>query len=385
MNYQELHEKYVAPTYGNRDLTIIRGEGVYLYDDNKKKYLDCFSNIGVNLLGHNVKEINKSVEKQLTKLTNLHGSFVNDQRSLYAEKIIQKSPDMSKVFFCNSGSEAVEAALKFSRLATGKTEIIAARMGYHGKTIGALSLTKTMKKYNEPYEPLLQNVKHFSYNDVESLKEIISEKTAAVFLEPIQGEGGIKIADKDFFVKVKKLCDENTALLVIDEIQTFGRTGKLFAIEHFNVKPDMICLAKGIASGVPMGVVLITNEISEKLFSGCHTNTFGGSPLVCSAGLATLHYIEQNDLLRNASEVGNYFLQELKKINSPLIREVRGLGLMIAIELKTKSTKYAKLLQEEGVIVIPTLANILRLLPPITFSKENVDEVIPILKKVLNT
>lgn len=384
MDYQDLHQKYIAPTYGDRGLTIVKGEGVYLYDDTGKKYLDCFSNIGVNLLGYNIPEVNDSIQKQLARLTNLHGSFVNDQRSLYAKKLIKKSPEnLKKIFFCNSGTEAVEAAIKFSRLATGKTEIIAAKMGYHGKTFGALSLTKTLKKYNEPYRPLLQDVKHFSFNDAESLKETISEKTAAVFLEPIQGEGGIKIPDKDFFVKVKKICEENNALLVIDEIQTFGRTGKLFAIEHFNVKADMICLAKGIASGLPMGLVLITENISEKLTPGCHTNTFGGNPLVCSAALTTLDYIKQNNLLQNSTEVGNYFLTELRKINSPLIREVRGLGLMIAVELKTKATKYAKLLQEAGVIVIPTLANILRLLPPLTFSKENVDQVVAVLRKIL--
>jgi LysW-gamma-L-lysine/LysW-L-ornithine aminotransferase len=383
-DYQELHNKYIAPTYGSRELTITKGKGVYLYDDKGNKYLDCMSNFGVNILGHDNNEINEKISEQLSKLTNLHGSFVNDKRSLIAEKIVKLSPGLTKVFFCNSGTEAVEAAIKFSRLATGRTEIIAAKMGYHGKTIGALSLTKTLKKYNEPYLPLLSDVKHFSYNDADSLREIISEKTAAVFLEPIQGESGIRIPDKDFFVKVKKICDEHNTLLVIDEIQSgMGRTGKIFAVEHFNIKPDMICMAKGIASGLPMGLTLINEKVSEKLFNGCHTNTFGGNPLVCAGALAVLNYIEENKLLENADDVGSYFISELNKIDSKLIREVRGKGLMIAIELKVKCSIYAKKLQDKGLLVIPTGSTILRLLPPIIFSKENADEAVEIIRKSL--
>ena len=385
MNYEEMAEKYIAPTYGSRGLTIVKGKGIYVYNETGKKYIDCFSNMGVNILGHNIPEINKAIAEQLENITNLHGSFTNDKRSLIAKKLIEVSPkNLTKVFFSNTGAESIEAAIKFSRLATGKTEIIAAKMGYHGKTMGALSLTKTLSKYNEPYEPLLQDIKHFSFNDVDSLKEIISEKTAAVFLEPIQGEGGIKLPDKDFFVKVKKLCEENNALLVIDEIQSgMGRTGKLFAIEHFNVEPDMICMAKGIASGLPMGAVLISDKISEKLFSGAHTNTFGGNPLVCAASLATFDYLEKHKLLENAANVGKYFIEQLKTIDSPVIREVRGLGLMIAVELKTKNTKYTKDLQDKGVIVIPTGATVLRFLPPLIFTKKDVDEVIVIVREVL--
>ena len=384
-NYEEMHRNYVAPTYGSRGLTITKGQGVYLFDDQGKKYIDCMSNFGVNILGHNVEEINQRVNNQLSKLTNLHGSFVNDQRSLVAKKLVELSPkNLKKVFFCNSGTEAVEAAIKFSRLATGKTGIIAAKMGYHGKTMGALSLTKTLKKYNEPFSPLLNEVTHFSFNDIDSLKEVINENTAAVFLEPIQGESGIRLPDDDFFINVKKVCEEYGALLVIDEIQTgMGRTGKIFAIDHYNIEPDMICMAKGIASGLPMGATLISEEVSEKLFGGAHTNTFGGNPLVCAAALETFDYIKNNDLLQNASEIGNYFISELKKIDSRLIREVRGKGLMIAIELKAKCSRFVKLMQEKGLLTIPTGSTVIRLLPPIIFSKDNVDEVVKIIKGVL--
>ena len=379
-----MHNKYIAPTYGNRGLNIVRGEGVFLFDDQGKRYIDCFSNMGVNILGHAHPKISKTVCNQINELSNLHVSFMNEKRTLLAKKLVEVS-DLDKVFFCNSGTESIEAAIKFSRLATNKTELIAARMGYHGKTMGSLSLTKTMKKYNEPYQPLLQHVKHFIYNNIESLKEIISEKTAAVILEPIQGEGGIKIPHIEFFKQVRELCDKYGALLIIDEVQTgMGRTGKMFAIEHYDIKPDIMCLAKGLAGGIPIGATLITNSISEKLFGGCHTNTFGGNPLACATGLATLEAIEKNNLVENAKEIGEYFITELKNINSPIVRDVRGKGLMIAVEIKTKNTKYAKLLQENGVIVIPTLANILRFLPPIIFTKENVDEVVEIVKQVLN-
>lgn len=377
---------YIAPTYGNRGLNIVKGDSVYLYDDTGKKYIDCFSNMGVNILGYNNKEINAAVYKQMELLTNLHGSFDNPIRTEFAKKLVEISPEnLTKVFFCNSGAEAVEAAIKFSRL-TGKKEIIAAKMGYHGKTMGALSLTRTLRKYNEPYEPLLEDVKHFSFNNIDSLREIISENTAAVVLEPVQGEGGVKIPDKDFFKQVRELCDEFNALLVIDECQSgMGRTGKFFAIEHFDTNADIICMAKGIAGGLPCAATLVTEDLANKMFKGCHTNTFGGNPLVCAAGIATLDYIKENNLLNNAEEVGSYFIEQLKNIKSPLIREVRGLGLMIAIELKTKMTKYVKALQEKDVLVIPTGANVIRLLPPLIITKNVVDDVVKTIGLTLNS
>jgi acetylornithine/LysW-gamma-L-lysine aminotransferase len=384
MDYLEMEKKYIARTYGSREAVFVRGEGVYIYDDTGKRYIDCFSNYGVNILGHNVAAINNAVQRQLSLITNVHGSFSNDTRALFAKKLVEVSPNnLTKVFFCNSGTEAVEAAIKFARLATKRTQILGAKMGYHGKTMGALSLTRTQPKYHEPFLPLLQDVAHFSFDDAQSLKEVISDKTAAVFLEPIQGEGGIRIPSAGFFKEVKEICEKNGTLLVIDEIQTFGRTGKLFAIEHFGIKPDILCLAKGFCGGLPAGAVLITEKISNALFNGCHTNTFGGNPLVCSAGLATFDFIEKNNLVSNAEIVGKYFLEKLREIQSPLIREVRGKGLMIAVELKTKVTQYAKELQDNGVIVIPTGANVLRLLPPIIFTTRNVDEVLPVFEKVL--
>ena len=385
MDYKKIEEKYIAPTYGRRGITIVKGEGCYLYDTEGKKYIDCFSNVGVNILGHNSFELNQAIESQLKKLTNLHCSFYNDSRAIFAKKLIEKCPEsLKKVFFCNSGTESVEAAIKFSRLATGRKEILAAKQGYHGKTFGSLSLTKTKPKYRKKFLPLLEDVKHFSFNDADSLREIISEKTAAVILEPIQGEGGIRLADNEFMKEVREICDEFNALLIVDEVQSgMGRTGKMFAIQHYKINPDMMCLAKGLAGGVPVGATIISEEISKKLFKGCHTNTFGGNPLVCAAGVATLDIIEENDLVLNAEEVGNYFMEELRNLDSSIIREVRGKGLMIGVELKRRAVRYLKALQDKGILAFPSGSIVIRFLPPLIMSKDQVDEVIEIISKVL--
>jgi LysW-gamma-L-lysine/LysW-L-ornithine aminotransferase len=348
MDYSRMQSDYIAPTYGMRGPVIIRGEGAYLYDDQGNRYLDLFSNYGVNILGHNNTAINDAISSQLAILTNLHGSFANDKRSMFGKRLCEISR-MDKVFFCNSGAEAIEATIKFARLKTGRTEIISANMGYHGKTMGALSLTKTLKKYNDPFLPLLSDVKHFSFGDAGSLRQVISDRTSAVFLEPIQGESGVRLADEGFFKEVRQICDDAGALLVIDEIQTgMGRTGKLLAIDHYSIKADMICMAKGLAAGLPVGAVMMTDAVSEKLFSGSHTNTFGGNPLVSAAGIATLDYIKENGLLKKAEGLGDYFVQEIKNLKSPIIREVRGAGLMIGIELKVKCSDYTKSLQDKG-------------------------------------
>ena len=378
-NFEELHEQYIAPTYGSRELTIVKGEGVYLYDNDGKKYIDCMSNFGVNILGHNNQEINEAIQNQLLKLSNLHGSFVNDQRSIFAKKLVEAPPGLSKVFFCNSGAEAIEAAIKFSTIYNNKSKFLSAKMGYHGKTTGSLSLTNTLPKYKKPFLNLLLNTDSFSYNDIESFKEVLDDDVGAIFIEVIQGESGIRPADKEFLTDVQKICNERNILFIVDEIQTgMGRTGKLFASDLYDLKPDMITLAKGICAGLPAAALLINEKISEKLYKGCHTNTFGGNPLISAAGIATLNYIDEHNLFENATDVGNYFITELKKIESSLVREIRGVGLMIAIELKVKCSKYAKLMQDKGLLVIPTGSTVLRLLPPIIFSKENVDESIEI-------
>ncbi|MFH0875520.1 MAG: aspartate aminotransferase family protein [archaeon] len=385
MNTQEIENKYMAPTYGRRDITIVKGDGAILFDDNGKEYIDCFSNVGVNILGHNVPELNDAVYSQMQKITNLHCSFYNDTRAEFSKALIEVCPDkLTKVFFCNSGTESIEAAIKFARLASGKKHFLSAKMGYHGKTMGALSLTTTNPKYRESFSPLLENVSHYSFNDINSVKESITDDTAAIFIEPIQGESGIRPADKTFMKELRALCDEKNIFLVADEVQSgMGRTGKMFAIEHYGINPDIMCLAKGIAGGVPMGATIATEAVASKMFSGCHTNTFGGNPLACAAGITTLNYIKNRKLLENASVVGEYFIEQLKSIDSNLIREVRGIGLMIGVEFKTRAVPYIKALQDEGVLVFPSGNLVIRFLPPLVFTKKQVDEVIVKFKKIL--
>lgn len=383
--FQEIETKFTVPTYGSRGLTILRGDGCWLYDEAGKKYLDCFSNVGVNLLGHNNQEINKAVMEQLSKVTNLHCSFHNDTRARFALKLMSIAPaGLSRAYFGSSGTESVEAALKFARAVTGRKVFLSAKMGYHGKTLGSLSLTNTLPEYREAFLPLLDNVRHFAYNNLESLKEQMGSDVAAVVLEPIQGEAGIIVPRQDFLSGVKKLCEEHGALLILDEVQTgMGRTGKWFAHQHFNVEPDIMCLAKGIGGGLPLSATLVSEAVSQKLFKGAHTSTFGGNPLVCAAGLATIEYIEKNNLLEEAESKGAYFIDKIREINSPIVREVRGKGLMIGIELKRKATPYIKALQDEGLLVFPSGSLVIRLLPPLTISKEQIDFAVGKLKKVL--
>jgi len=385
MDYKEMEDSYVAPTYGRRDLTIVRGDGCILYDDDGRQYIDCFSNVGVNILGHNVPEYNQAVIMQLSKLINLHGSFYNDKRAEFAKRLLSVCPkDLTKVLFCNSGSESVEAALKFSRLSTGRKEILSAKMGYHGKTFGSLSVTTTNPKYRESFVPLLDDVKHFSYNDAESLRSVISDKTAAVILEPIQGESGIRLGDMRFMQQVREICDEFGALMIVDEVQSgMGRTGKMFAIEWTGVSPDIMCLAKGLAGGIPAGATVINDKVTEKMFPGCHTNTFGGNPLVCAAGIAVLDYIETHNLLKHAEDAGEHFMKRLREMDSPKIREVRGVGLMIGVELKEKATGYIKALQDNGVLAFPSGNLVIRFLPPLTITQEQIDTVVEKFAKVL--
>jgi LysW-gamma-L-lysine/LysW-L-ornithine aminotransferase len=383
--YQEIEGKFIVPTYGSRGLTIIRGEGCWLFDEQGKRYLDCFSNVGVNLLGHNVPELNNAVIAQLSKITNLHSSFHNDTRAKFALKLMSIAPgNLKRAYFCSSGTESVEAALKFARAVTGKKVFVSAKMGYHGKTFGSLSLTMTSPEYREAFLPLLENVRHFAYNNLESLKEQMADDVAAVVLEPIQGEAGIIVPDKDFLKGVKKLCEEHGALLVLDEVQTgMGRTGKWFAHEHFDVEPDIMCLSKGIGGGLPLGATLVSEAVSQKLFKGAHTSTFGGNPLVCAAGLATINYIEKHDLVSEAGSKGAYFMEKIREINSPIVREVRGKGLMIGIELKRKSTEYIRALQDDGLLVFPSGSLVIRLLPPLTITREQIDMAVEKLTKAL--
>jgi len=307
--------------------------------------------------------------------------FYNDVRAKLAEKLVEITPEeLNRVFFCNSGSESVETAIKFARCSTGKSEIICAMRGFHGKTMGSLSATWG-QEFKEPFMPMLSGFVHVPFNNFEKLEVAINENTAAIMLEVIQGEGGVRIGDKEFFNKVKELCDNQDILLIIDEVQTgFGRTGKMFACEHY-VVPDILCLAKSIAGGVPMGAVVCDDKINVPKRS--HTSTFGGNPLACAAAIVTIEFIEKEGLVSRADELGEYFLKKLKAMESLKIREVRGLGLMIGIETKEKAGPYVQALMEKGIIALLAGKYVIRLLPPLVISKEEIDEVVDALGEIL--
>ncbi|MGB7873996.1 MAG: aminotransferase class III-fold pyridoxal phosphate-dependent enzyme, partial [Anaerolineales bacterium] len=291
-------------------------------------------------------------------------------------------PTLERVFFCNSGTEAVEAALKFARLSTGRAEIIAAMRAFHGRTFGSLSATFN-KRYRQGVEPLVPGFSHVPYNNIEALENAVTDKTAAVILEVIQGEGGVYPADADYIQAARQICEANGALLIIDEIQSgFGRTGVMFAVQHFDVTPDMLCCAKSLAGGVPMGAVLIGEKVGN-LTPGTHGTTFGGNPLSCAAGLAALAAIEEEDLAGQAAEKGAYLMDKLRQIDSPIIREVRGMGLMIGVELKQKVAPYLKALQDRNILALNAGMTVLRLLPPLVISYEQLDRLVVALTDVL--
>ncbi len=381
MNIQELEETYELAVYPRRDIVVVRGRGARLFDENGREYIDCAANVGVSNIGHGNEAVARAVHDQYLTLGNCYSMFYNPVRAHLAEKLASLAPgNLNKVFFCNSGAEANEAAIKFARSSTGRQEIIAAMRGFHGKTMGALAATWG-PEYQKPFAPMLPGLKHVPYNNFAKLEAAVDENTAAVLLEVVQGEGGVRIGDKAYFQKVRQICDANGVLLIIDEVQTgFGRTGTMFACEQF-VVPDMLCLAKSLAGGIPMGAVLCNDRIKVPVKS--HTSTFGGNPTACAAALASVDVIEKEGLVEKSKILGDYFLQELRRIESDKIREIRGLGLMLGIELKEKAGPYVQKLMEKGVIVLLAGATVIRLLPPLVITKEEIDTVVGALKDIL--
>ena len=382
MDYYEIETKYSAGTYAKQEVAIVRGQGASLFDADGVEYLDCTSGHGVANLGHAHPKVAAAIAEQASTLITLFESYPNDKRAMLMQKMASLVPGLERVFFCNSGTEAVEAALKFARISTGRTNFVATMRAFHGRTFGSLSATFN-KKYREGFEPLVPGFSHVPYNKIEALENAVSDETAAVILEVIQGEGGIYPADADYVQAARRICDEKGALLIIDEIQSgFGRTGKMFAMQHFDVTPDMVCCAKSLAGGVPIGAVLIGEKV-QNLTPGTHGTTFGGNPLSCAAGLAALNAIEEEDLAGQAAEKGAYLMDRLRQIDSPLIREVRGMGLMVGIELKQKVAPYLKALQDHNILALNAGMTVLRFLPPLVISYEQLDWLVSALTDVL--
>ncbi len=378
-----LEDRYDCGVYPMQPIVLVRGQGARLWDANGREYIDCMAGHGVANVGHANPAVNQAIREQIERLITCHGAVYNDQRALLLQKLVSIAPPgLERAFLCNSGTEAVEAALKFARLVTGRKRIVAAMRGFHGRTFGALSAT-WRKEYREPFEPLVPGFEFVPYNKIERMQEIVTEETAAVILEIVQGEGGIHVGDPDYLRGVQALCRDRGALFIVDEIQTgFGRTGKMFACEHYDLRPDMMCVSKSIAGGLPMGAVLIGTRVGE-LPKRVHGNTFGGNPLCCAAALATIGTIESENLPQRAAERGAQLLAGLRAIPSPKIREVRGLGLMAAIELKEPAGPYLAALAERGVLVLTAGPTVMRFLPPLVISAEDVDTVVVKTAEVL--
>ena len=380
----EIETKHSAGTYAKQPLVIVRGQGASLFDADGNEYLDCSSGHGVANLGHAHPKIAEALYKQASTLITLFETFPNDKRAELMQKLTSLIDGLDRVFLCNSGTESVEAALKFARISTGRKNIVAAMRAFHGRTYGSLSATYN-KKYREGFEPLVPGFSHVAYNNIEALDNAVTDETAAIILEVVQGEGGVYPANAEYIQAARQICDERGALLIVDEIQTgFGRTGAIFAIEHFGVIPDLLCCAKSLAGGVPMGAVLIGHSV-KNLTPGVHGSTFGGNPLACAAAIAALGVIEEEDLPRQSLVKGAYFRDKIRALKIPAIRDVRGLGLMIGIEMKQKVAPYIKALQEQKIIALNAGMTVIRLLPPLVISYQQIDHLVEVLTEVLST
>ena len=383
INYLELEETYALGVYAKKELVLVKGRNARIWDKDGNEYIDCVSGNGVANLGHANEKIAQAVSEQAARLITCSNMFYNDQRALLLEKLIQITPaNLNKTFLCSSGTESIEGAIKFAKVTTQKTEFVCAEKAFHGRTTGSLSAT-FKPEYKKGFEPLLPGFGFVPFNDFDSLKELVNQNTAGIILEVIQGEGGINIGNADYFQKVRQLCDEKGVILIIDEIQSgFCRTGKMFACYHFDLEPDILCVAKAIAGGLPMGAVVCSNKIDVP--AGKHGTTFGGNPLCCAAANAAIDFMIENQLAEQAQEKGEYFTEKLKKHPLRKIQEIRGLGLMIGIELKGPAAPLISILLEKGVLVFPAGANVIRVLPPLTITYEDLDFVIEKLVEVLN-
>ena len=379
-------DQHMGNLYQRFPVTIEKGVKAHVWDTDGKEYIDCMGGYGVALVGHQNQKVNNAIKEQVDKIITVHSSLYNKTREEFLKKLIGIAPKgLTQVHLNNSGAEAIEAAMKFARKYTGKKGMVAMKGSYHGKSFGALSLTFN-PKYRKAFSPLVEKVSFASFGDMESLRSVIDEDTAFIILEPIQGESGIVVAPEGFLQDVRKLCDEKGILLIFDEIQAgLGRTGRLWAGEHWNTIPDILCLAKGIAGGVPMGATLVRPDILSSISKGEHSSTFGGNPISCAAGLAALTTITEDGLIENSKKMGEIFREGLEKLKEKhtMIREIRGKGLMIGIEMKFEVKDILMSLIEEGVLMLYSGRNILRILPPLVIEEEDVTKVLHALDVVL--
>jgi acetylornithine/LysW-gamma-L-lysine aminotransferase len=379
-------DNYLGNLYQRFPITISKGKGSLVWDISGKEYIDCMGGYGVALIGHCNNRVVNAIKNQSEKLITCHMSIYNNIRLEFLEKISKISPKkLSKVFFSNSGAESTESALKFSRKFTGKSGVIAMTGGYHGKTFGALSVTHN-EKYRKSFQPLLEGVKFVPYSNPSKIEESLDNSIGTVIVEPIQGETGIIVPSDGTLQQIRKICDQNNIVLIFDEIQTgLGRTGRMWAGEHWSTTPDIMCLAKGIAGGLPMGLTLCKPDILDAMKVGEHSSTFAGNPLSCSAGIATIESITEENLVENAAKVGNIFKNGLFQLKEShrIVRDVRGLGLMLALELRfdVKDVLFEGI--KEGLLMLYSGRNIIRLLPPLVLDEVKVAKTLRIMDKLL--
>lgn len=384
---QNLYEEKHFQTYRRFPLTLIKGKGTKVYDTEGKEYLDALAGIGVNNVGHCHPKVVKAIQEQAESLIHISNLYHNIPQSTLA-KLITEVSGFDRVFFCNSGLEANEGAIKIARkLSEQKSKngpIIYFSGCFHGRSITSIAMGK--EAFQKGFGPLPEGFKQLPYNDIGALDQI-EDDTRAIFVECIQGEGGINIGNKDFLRRIGEICKEKDIILVVDEIQTgMGRTGKMFAYEHFDLDPDIITLAKGLGSGVPIGAILAKEEVANILVPGDHGSTFGGNPLACAAALANLEVILEENLLENTEQVGTYLLNQIAGLskNYKTIKEVRGIGLMIGIDFKPQCRSLALNLMKKGLLVSCTALHVIRLVPPLILTRDEADQIVSILKEVLD-
>jgi LysW-gamma-L-lysine/LysW-L-ornithine aminotransferase len=383
----ESEDSFLLELYQRFPITVERGYDSTILDINGREYIDCMGGYGVGLIGYSNKKVIAAIEEQLQKITICHMSVYNNTRFQFLKKLKSIAPPgVSKIFFSNSGAESVEASIKFARKYSQKTGVISMYGGYHGKTFGALSVTHNIK-YRKPFLPLLDYVKFVSYGKASEINDAIDENTGTVILEPIQGETGVIIPPGDFINSVRRICDERKLVLIFDEIQTgLGRTGKMWAGQHWNSVPDIMCIAKGIAAGIPMGVTFVKPEIAEVMKVGEHSSTFAGNPIACAAGNAVLDVIREDDLVNKAASTGDYFKSGLLELKTrhPIIRDVRGLGMILAVEMRFDVRNILLDGIKNGLLMLYSGRNIIRLLPPLIMEKDTVDQALSIMDSLFS-
>lgn len=383
--YNELDKKYYLQTFKRYPLTFDHGKGSHIWDVEGNEYIDMLGGIAVNSVGHSHPTVVKAIQDQAAKLIHISNFYLSEPQVMLSKKLVELS-GLDRVFFANSGAESVEGAIKIARKyahSVGRGgNIISFENSFHGRTLATIATGK--KAYQKGFEPIPQGFSQVPFNDIKAIKKVADKNTAAIIIEPIQGEGGVNVADKTFLKALRAFCDEQGIVLIFDEIQCgIGRTGKMFAKEHFGVCPDIITLAKALGGGVPIGAILSNEKVSAAIEFGDHGTTFGGNPLVCAASLATLEVIETEYLLQQSEEKGNWLKSEISAMKNPDIKEVRGKGLMIGIEFNFETKPLVQKMLENGVLANATADTVLRLVPPLNINYEDLEKAMEVLKKSL--